>query len=187
MDNQEKNSETYNTLNNRAVEGAKEFYLFSGIILTVLSAIFALSRYEAMCADIDKNPLSLNTVGLIIAIIWFLGSISQIMWKRWWAARIDKVENIIFERSEDLQKLQSKNSKDEPRLFCLPLHFTFIFGLLPAFFIISFVIDLVDTQNNFIAGISVGILMGILFGFLIYASYLYRPKGIKNLRHIKDC
>jgi len=168
--------EIYKVFNNRSIEGIKEFYNFSKIILIILSAIFGLSHYGKI---VTSTSNSLSLIGLFIAIIWFLGTISQIKWKRWWEARTDRVENIVFKGHRELIELNKENFHDEPKI-----HFTFAFGLLPMLFIIVFVLDLIHliikNNNDFIFGAIFGILICFLFFLLYRTSYLYKPEGIKK-------
>lgn len=175
MDEEEK-LEIYKVLNNRTVEGIKEFYLFSGIILVILSAIFGLSKYQ--------TNISIHIIGLFIAFVWFFGTITQIKWKRWWYSRVDRIESEVFNRDKKvLAEMNSKIPPDEPKV-----HFTFVFSLLPIIFIMFFIFDILSPlmlrQCNYMLCVIFGILLSTLFILLLFlsyqASYLYKPKGIKE-------
>jgi hypothetical protein len=125
MDYEEKKLKIYEIFNRRIIEGTKEFYLLISIFLVILTAIFEFSEEK--------------WVGLIIAVIWFFCIITQLMWKRYWQGRANKLENFIFV-DEELKKVK-ETEKNQPKLLFISLHQTFIFAFIPLVFIIFFFIS----------------------------------------------
>ncbi len=164
MDSEEKKLKIYEIFSRRITEETKEFYLVSSFFLVLLTAILELSK---------ENRLL--WIGFIGAIVWFLCNYTQIMWKRYWQGRNRKIENLIF---VDELKSIGETEKKQPKLLYLPIHLTFIFSLLPIFFIFIFGSEL----NLFKLGLNAltSLIGSIFIILLLYASYLYTPFSQNN-------
>lgn len=128
MNNEEKKLKIYEIWQQIIIHATKEFYLLDTALLAVFSAIFYYS-YENS---------DLRWIGFIGAIIWILADITQLMWKRNWTGRIQKLEDTIINKDEPFTEDKQWN----PKFFYIPLHLNFILSFLPILFIFLFGIEL---------------------------------------------
>ena len=106
------------------------------------AAIFALKKTKALLgkerlkeAEIElksDSELLVKQMKIAISIFWFCSNFLQVMWKRWWQGKYEKVEDIVFDTKE-LRDLKKEGDSNKPRIL-VPLRLTFTFLLLPVIF-----------------------------------------------------
>jgi len=161
----------YEVSNQRTIEGTREFYLFSTLILAVLVWILRLSHRP----DNQVIVEDLLWLGLILAFIWYLATVVQIKWKKWWGGKGRRIEKEICKHNaKELANILEKGGRNTPK----KLKFNFIFGLFPVVIIWFFLYRLMEN-------LCYSFILCLILSFIVYrVSYYYDPFG-KN--HEQDC
>ena len=158
INKEEKYLKIFEILHRRTLEENEEFYKINSIFLTLLTGISGFGLY------IESLQEPLLRLGLVISVFWFCSNFIQVMWKRWWQGKYEKVETIVFDTKE-LQDLKKEGELNKPKIL-VPLRLTFTFLLLPVIFTVFSILGL--GLSNWLFALAI-----IQIGIAWYAAYRY--------------
>ena len=103
MEKYEKKLKIYEIWQRIIANAVSEFYLLDTMLLVAFSALF----------HFDKEGSYLSWAGLFGAVIWFLANLAQLMWKRNWTGRSQRLEEMIIDKKNNVFTEEEKKLIEE--------------------------------------------------------------------------